>query len=26
VALEMFKEEDSVSADQFEYIMSTKTE
>jgi hypothetical protein len=26
VALEMFKEEDSVSADQFEYILSTKTE
>jgi hypothetical protein len=26
VALEMFKEEDSVSADHFEYILSTKTE
>jgi hypothetical protein len=26
VALEMFKEEDSVAADQFEYILSTKTE
>ncbi len=26
MALEMFKEEDSVAADQFEYIMSTKTE
>jgi hypothetical protein len=26
VALEMFKEEDSVAADHFEYILSTKTE
>jgi hypothetical protein len=26
VALELFKEEDSVAADHFEYILSTKTE
>ena len=26
VALEMFKEEDSVAADHFEFILSTKTE